>query len=72
MVKVIQQMHELKGQCRGAQCVECGWIAWQLHERQWGIDTVPSNNMLSKETMFTWDEQQGMAFNMLKQAMSDK
>ena len=28
--------------------------------------------MLSKETVFTWGEQQEMTFNMLKQAISEK
>ena len=30
-----------QGQGRGAECIGCCWIAWQLHERQWGVDTVP-------------------------------
>ena len=47
-----------QGQGRGAQCVGCDWLAWRLHQRQWGIDTVPSNNLLRKETVFTWSEQQ--------------
>ena len=31
-----------------------------------------SNDLLSKEAELTWGEKQDMAFNMVKQAMSDK
>ena len=37
-----------------------------------GALTQYLNNLLSKEAVFTWGEQQEKAFDMLKQAMSDK
>ena len=40
MVKAIQQMHVSKDKAEVHSVLGCGWIAWRLHERQWGIDTV--------------------------------
>ena len=43
-VKSIQQMHALKDNAE-VHSVGCDWLAWRLHQRQWGIDTVPSNDL---------------------------
>ena len=37
-----------------------------------GALTQPLNDLLSKDAVFTWGEQQETAFNMLKQAISEK
>ena len=37
-----------------------------------GALTQPLNDLLSKESVFTWSEQQETAFNMVRQAMNGK
>ena len=72
MVKVIQQMHAHKDKanvhsvCLGVTRLHGNYM------KDNGALTQPLNDLLSKESVFTWSEQQETAFNMVRQAMSDK
>ena len=71
MVKVIQQMHAHKDKAEVHSVLGVAGLHGDFMKDN-GAFTQCSNDLLNEEAVFTWGEQQEMAFNMVKQAMSDK
>ena len=70
-VKAIQQMRAPKDKAEVRSVLGLAGF-YRDFIKDFGALTQPLNDLLSKDAVFTWGEQQETAFNMLKQAISEK
>ena len=71
IVKATQQMHTHKDKAEVHNVLGVTGLHGDFMKDN-GALTQPLNDLLSKDAVFTWGEQQEMTFNMLKQAISEK